>query len=138
MRAASIAISAFALLLAGCSRMEAANDGDSPKNPGRFAGIGVFEAGRLWEQLATAKPSADPQAARIDDDEHIIVVVDTHTGEVRQCGDLSGYCVAMNPWSGLPGGAPAKLVKHGSDLDAEARRAAEEEAARKAGKKAAQ
>ena len=64
----------------------------------------------------------DPAAAKLQDDEHIIVVMDSHTGEVRQCGDHSGYCVAMNPWSG--DGArmrlPVKLAKHGADLDAEA------------------
>jgi len=68
--------------------------------------------------------SADPAAATIADDEHVIVVIDSHTGEVRQCGDHSGYCVAMNPWNGAGSGVPAlpaKLVKHAADLAAEDR-----------------
>ncbi|MEO6040308.1 MAG: hypothetical protein ABIP41_00215 [Croceibacterium sp.] len=60
---------------------------------------------------------SDPAAATIADDEHVIVVVDSITGEVRQCGDHSGYCVAMKPWSG--GSSPAMLSKHAADLAAE-------------------
>lgn len=32
-------------------------------------------------------------------DEHVMVVVDSVSGEVRECGDHSGYCIAMNPWA---------------------------------------
>jgi hypothetical protein len=70
--------------------------------------------------------ATDPAAAKLEDDEHIIVVMDSHTGEVRQCGDHSGYCVAMNPWAGDGSRMrlPVKLTKHAADLDAEARDAA--------------
>ena len=106
--------------LAGCDQSPALS-APGPKSPGRFAGIGVFEAGRLWQQIAGAPSSSDPAAARLEDDEHIIVVIDSHTGEVRQCGNQSGFCVAMNPWTGDGPRAmlPAKLTKHASDLAAE-------------------
>jgi hypothetical protein len=125
MRPAILVASACSLLLLGCQKQAPVmGDANSPKSPGRFAGIGVFDAGRLWQQMAT--PSApgqpkDPAAATLQDDEHVIVVVDSHTGEVRQCGDHSGYCVAMNPWSGtaVPSVLPAKMIKHEVDLIAE-------------------
>ncbi len=114
-----------ALLFAGCAVAGCNKPGEAttagPKSPGRFAGIGTFEAGRLWQQMVGAPASQDPGAAKLADDEHVIVVLDSHTGEVRQCGDHSGFCVAMNPWS-APGSAatvPVKLSKHATDLDAE-------------------
>ena len=112
-----------ASILAGCSQQEASNSTESMnKSPGRYAGIGTFDPGRLWTEQEGATASKDPKAATLSDDEHVIVVLDSHTGEVRQCGDHSGFCVAMNPWS-APGSiatAPVKLAKHASDLDAEA------------------
>jgi hypothetical protein len=40
---------------------------------------------------------------------------------VRQCGDYSGVCVAMNPWAGQGSrsATPVKLKKHAADLAAE-------------------
>jgi hypothetical protein len=75
----------------------------------------------MWAEMPRPTAKADPAAARLEDDEHIIVVVDSHTGEVRQCGDHSGYCVAMNPWTrtGPQTTLPVKLEKHASDLAAE-------------------
>jgi hypothetical protein len=86
---------------------------------GRFTGIGVVEARRLWPQVAAESAPAAPGTASPSDDEHIIVVVDTTTGEVRQCGDLSGRCIGMNPWRPLGAGttAPVKVGKHLSELD---------------------
>ena len=111
------------IVLTGCSQDQAVNAADfESKRPGRYAGIGTFEPGRLWEQLAGTPASKDPQAATLADDEHIIVVLDSHTGEIRQCGDHSGVCVAMNPWSdkAAPLAVPTRLAKHAADLDAEA------------------
>jgi hypothetical protein len=104
-------------ILTGCDRHDAAS-GAGPKSPGRYAGIGIFQPGRLWQQTAGVPPSKDPAAATLNDDEHVIVVIDSHTGEVRQCGDHSGFCVAMNPWTGAgaPATAPVKLAKHEADL----------------------
>jgi len=42
--------------------------------------------------------SPDAAAARLVDDQAVIVTVDSRSGEVRACGDLTGYCVGMNPW----------------------------------------
>jgi hypothetical protein len=98
-------------LLQGCGEPASSVPG---RNPGRFAGIGVFDAGQLWAEMTDAPNPSDDAAARIADDEHIIVVIDTHTGEVRQCGDLSGYCIAMKPWSGSA--SPVTLNKHAADL----------------------
>ena len=70
----------------------------------------------------TGSPTqVDAAMARLEDDEHIIVVLDSHTGEVRQCGDHSGFCVSMNPWTGTGAqvALPAKLTKHAADLAAE-------------------
>jgi hypothetical protein len=120
MRAVSIAILVLGLALGGCNKADEAEYGTNPKPQGRYAGIGTFDAGRMWSQAAGAAAPKDPAAAKLEDDEHVIVVVDTRTGEVRQCGDHSGVCVAMNPWSG-PGGltAPVALKKHAAELDAE-------------------
>ena len=114
------------ILVTGCNSQP-----DSASAPGRaagrYAGIGVFDAGRLWAQMA-GSPKADGPAARIADDEHVIVVVDSHTGEIRQCGDHSGYCVATNPWSASAVGLPVKLAKHAADLAAEDKMAVEDKA----------
>lgn len=122
MRATIVVTLAFGILLSSCNQSPVPTSG-GPRNQGRFAGIGVFDAGRLWAEMTASTSKADAALARIEDDEHVIVVLDSHTGEVRQCGDHSGYCVAMNPWSGK--GAqnilPVKLTKHASDLAAEDR-----------------
>jgi hypothetical protein len=50
-------------------------------------------------------------------------VVDTETGEVRECGDLSGTCAAFNPWTrAIASGqaAPVALTAHAADLAREA------------------
>jgi len=78
--------------------------------------------------------SQDPAAAKLADDEHVIVVLDSHTGEIRQCGDHSGFCVAMNPWtSTAAASAPVKLVKHAADLNAEEGKSAPAAASKGAG-----
>ncbi len=118
MRAMLAGLVAMGLLLSGCNKPSDVNSA-GPKSQGRFAGIGVFDAGRLWAEMSVSSSTTDPATAKIADDEHVIVVLDSHTGEVRQCGDYSGYCVAMNPWSGSLTRLPVKLTKHASDLAAE-------------------
>lgn len=121
MRNATLCLLLTGCMLSGCNgREEATGSGPGPQKPGRYAGIGIFEPGRLWQQTAGAPVSKDPTAANLADDEHVIVVIDSHTGEVRQCGDHSGFCVTMNPWTGAaPPAAPVKLAKHEADLVAE-------------------
>lgn len=120
-----IALSGIAL--SGCDQHDGAIDGSRARTAGRYAGIGTYQAGRLWREVVGPTASKDGRAARTDDDEHVIVVIDSHSGEIRQCGDYSGFCVAMNPWLGAnaPGAAPVQLNKHAADVAAEEKREAE-------------
>jgi hypothetical protein len=96
---------------------EQARDTAPPTSRGRYAGIGTYPAGTLWSRMEVAAQPKDAASARIEDDDQIIVVVDSVTGEVRQCGDLSGYCIGMNPWTGALGSAaPVSLTVHAADL----------------------
>ncbi len=65
-------------------------------------------------------PPAMPGRPGQADDGQVIVVIDRQTGEVRQCGNRSGFCVAMNPWKGTGRDRtprlPAQLNKHAADL----------------------
>lgn len=128
MRVVGMGLVLLGFALSGCQRSDG-EYGDSPRTQGHYAGIGTFDAGRMWSQAAGVAASKDPAAAKLSDDEHVIVVVDTRTGEVRQCGDHSGLCVAMNPWSGAAGlTAPIKLEKHAAELEAEDQAKASSEA----------
>jgi hypothetical protein len=66
---------------------------------GRFAGVGIYNAGSVWSKMVVAAPPKDAAPAQTSDDDQVIVVVDSDTGEIRQCGNYSGYCVGLNPWS---------------------------------------
>lgn len=106
--------------MSGCKPMSTASAVET--HHGRYLGIGVYPVGPMWAQVAAAA-TADHAAATLKDDEQVIVVVDSNTGEIRQCGNLSGYCVGMNPWSHpLAAGraAPLPLLKHAEDLAREA------------------
>ena len=102
---------------------------------GRFAGIGIFDVGPLWSRMAGGDQPTGPAAA-LADDEHVIVTVDSDTGEIRECGDLSGRCVAMNSWTrAIASGqqAPVALQAHAAEVARQEREAVrdEEAAARK-------
>lgn len=90
---------AAATALGGCKK---AADGSlefagAQHQKGRYQGAGVYTPGDAWRQLNDVQQSNGvPKTAN---DQAIIVVVDSDTGELRACGDLSGYCVGMNPWS---------------------------------------
>jgi hypothetical protein len=113
-------ILALAATLAGCQKAEeAASDPGKAGARGRYVGVGIYAPGRLWAELAQPPPATpDAPAANLDDDDHVIVVVDTATGELRQCGNLSGHCLTSNPWAKTTSiqPAPAKLLKHLGDL----------------------
>ena len=66
---------------------------------GRYAGIGVYAPGELWSRMAVAGGEKASGGATTADDEHVIVVVDGQSGEVRECGDYSGVCVSLQPWT---------------------------------------
>lgn len=116
------------LVMAGCQKKaEAPTSGLFGSGArGRYLGVAVYAPGRMWEQIARAGAPSDAAAATLRDDEQVIVVVDSTTGELRQCGNLSGFCIAMNPWSKPASpvtGAPAALLKHAQQLDDEAKTA---------------
>ncbi len=72
----------------------------------------------MWSQLTGVAAAKAPTAATLGDDEQIIVVVDSVTGEVRQCGNLSGHCTAFNPWSANMN-TPANVGRHRGQIEAE-------------------
>lgn len=119
---------AIVCALAGCDQHDASSAG--PKSPGRYAGIGTFDAGRLWQEMKGPSMSQDKSAASLADDEHVIVVLDSHTGEIRQCGDHTGFCVAMNPWAtgARTAATPVILGQHAADLAAQDKAAVAESA----------
>jgi len=109
-----------ALALAGCERKTGVASGGLLRQPGRYQGVGLYPAGRMWTQLRQAA-AKDAAAATLRDDEEVIVTVDSRTGELRQCGNHSGYCVATNPWARpADAAAPALLARHAEQLDQEA------------------
>lgn len=114
-------IAALAVLaLGGCQQGAAPVDGHAGTT--RFAGVGVFEAGPGWHHIATAPAPGDPAQAKIADDEHVIVTIDGRSGEIRQCGDHSGYCVAIKAWARPEiDQAPSRLARPVDDAATPAR-----------------
>jgi len=125
MRLCSLLI--LAACLSGCHGTPAYNDSTEATEhhrDGRYLGIGVYPVGNLWQHLTPPNRNADPHAATLQDDTQLIVVVDSHSGEIRQCGNMSGHCIGMNPWAAALGqgrAAPVALDAHQADLDREAR-----------------
>jgi hypothetical protein len=118
MRLDILGIIALCCFTGACEQAKFATP-EASKSQGRYTGIGVYDAGLLWSHIAQKTQSKDPAAAQLADDENIIVVVDSQTGEIRQCGNLSGFCVKMNPWTSTdapPDRLPAKLIKHAADI----------------------
>lgn len=113
------------LALSGCQKMSETAPTDGTAGPrGRYVAVGTYAPGQVWAHLARPEPAQPPAPglARLDDDEQIIVVMDSATGELRQCGSFSGHCLIFNPWSADASrqGAPAALLKHAQDLNREA------------------
>lgn len=113
----------FGLLLlalcAGACNQSPASD-PVPHRGGRYQGIGVYGAGRMWQHIVAQEPAGDGRAARTMDDEVVIAVVDSQTGEIRQCGNISGHCIAMNPWAvplGRDRTLPINLDAHLRELE---------------------
>jgi hypothetical protein len=72
--------------------------GDAGSHHGRYLGVGIYRPEEPWTKMVAAQRSDEGSAAKPIDDQAIIVVVDSETGEIRSCGDLTGYCIGMNPW----------------------------------------
>ena len=129
MRDVALILALSALALTGCQKAgEVAADAGKPAVRGRYVGVGIYRAETMWGQLARARPEqADPAAATLVDDDHVIVVLDTATGELRQCGNMSGHCLASKPWAKTTSAqpAPARVLKHLEDLMREDRAASE-------------
>lgn len=109
-----------ALCLGGCNKPNGIAGGETDR--GRFSGVGIYYADRMWSQIAGAEAPKSTATARLKDDTEVIVVVDSRTGELRQCGNLSGFCVGMNPWSKPLAQAqsePLSVLKHEEDLERE-------------------
>lgn len=121
MKTTVLLATAAALTLAGCNAPP-----PSKGSQGRYQGIGIASPGELWARITSAEKPSDPKAATTSDDEQLIVVVDSTTGEIRQCGNLSGVCIRMNPWSKDAAAAPVILSEH--MIDIQARRDAERQA----------
>ena len=131
MRLCSLLI--LASCLSGCNQTPVDNYSTEATGHrgGRYLGIGVYPASDLWQHLAPPNRNADPHAATLEDDTQLIVVVDSNSGEIRQCGNMSGHCIGMNPWAAALGqgrAAPVTLGAHQADLDREAREAADRDA----------
>ncbi len=84
--------------LAGCSKPAPTQASAAPPH-GRYLGVGIYRPELAWTKVAPAHASTNPAAASPIDDQAVIVVTDSTTGEVRACGDLSGQCVGFNPWA---------------------------------------
>ncbi len=95
------AILLAAVVLSGCKKVPAPAEwfgGQPDHGRSRYAGIGIYSPGQPWTRMVAAQQAKETPAAGTIDDQAIIVVVDSSTGEVRSCGDMTGYCVGMNPW----------------------------------------
>ena len=124
----------LAACLSGCNGTPAYNDTEASEHHhgGRYLGIGVYPVSDLWQHLAPPDRSPDPHAATLQDDTQLIVVVDSNSGEIRQCGNMSGHCIGMNPWAAALGqgrAAPVALDAHQADLDRQAQEAADRDSA---------
>ena len=111
---------AIGLALGGCRKAVSLAGDDTVPHHGRFTGIGIYPADKMWSQIVGADKPRDKAVATTADDQNVIVVVDGETGEIRQCGNLSGYCVGMNPWGHALAGkqnVPLGLDMHVADLE---------------------
>lgn len=114
---------------------------ESRAERGHYVAVGIYSPGELWRHLkplgAPESPESDAGAstasstvAGLNDDDRILVVMDSTTGEVRQCGNLSGHCIGFNPWTrplDASQNAPVPLLKNAQRLQFERDAAAENE-----------
>ena len=82
---------------AGCSRADWSPLAEADQH-GRYVGVGIYGPGKPWTRMVAAQSLNKGAGARPIDDQVVLVVADSRTGEIRACGDLTGYCIGMNPW----------------------------------------
>lgn len=87
------------LALCACSKKEETTTETATTEDVRYAGIGTYSPGSTWSKIVAAPAPDDKAVATTADDDEIIIVVDTKTGEIRQCGNMSGHCIGFNPWT---------------------------------------
>ncbi len=112
-----------AVAAGGCHKAGEWFGGPSDQGHGRYSGIGIYDPGPSWRSMVAGQPAKDTSTAQLFDDSAVIVVVDSITGEVRGCGNMTGYCVGMNPWKAqLAAGqiAPVPLIAHTKTYGTEA------------------
>jgi hypothetical protein len=115
------------LCLVACIKHPAERAGANPAHHGRYVGIGIYGPGVPWTRMVAAQKAKQTPAAVPIDDQAILVVTDSDTGEIRACGDLTGYCIGMNPWNKalVPSQiAPISLTEHVKPPEADAAPAA--------------
>ena len=83
--------------LCGCDRA-ATFAGLSDDAHAHYASIGIYAPGESWPRIAGPQQAKSGAPAIPLDDQAIFVVMNSRTGEIRACGDLTGYCIGMNPW----------------------------------------
>lgn len=123
-------ICAVAPGLGGCRRSDVFAEGDH--QGGRYSGVGIYIPNVAWTKMVEDERPKSEATATLADDEAIIVVTDSRTGEVRACGDLSGHCVGMNPWqAGLAKSqmTPVSVTQHANPTGDVATHTADRDAA---------
>jgi hypothetical protein len=104
---------AVTLGLSGCGIQQGGPEQGGGR--GAYTGVGLYSPTQPWTKLIANQQAKDPEAARAIDDQVIIVVQNSATGEIRACGDLTGYCIGMNPWKApllASQVAPVRLTEH--------------------------
>ena len=77
----------------------------------------------MWSAAGRADRPRTPRRDACTTTSRCIVVVDSQTGEIRQCGNLSGHCIGMNPWLPRSGrAAPVDSMRTGRSDRERARR----------------
>jgi hypothetical protein len=119
MKASLLAVLVAAVALGSCGPRI---DGTTHAPSGRYAGVGIYPADRTWTKMSGADKPADKASATISDDQVVIVTIDSNTGALRQCSNLSGYCIGLNPWTrqlGRPQTAPVSVTEHAPEKTAD-------------------
>jgi hypothetical protein len=104
-----------AIAAAGLAACHGQTVSQNASHHGRYVGIGIYEPQAPWTKMVAAAAAKPTAAAQPIDDQAIVVVEDSDTGEVRACGDMTGYCIGMKPWAKPLGAAqiaPINLSEH--------------------------